>query len=163
MCKLFLQKKKSFYSKKYHIINGYKKSKNIFDITYTIYFNDGSFFTNNMIDTLDQVKEDLKKLGINLAFDDQFADFSNMADEPLHVDDAIHKADFKFSENPFDKKLMIIAAQLIHFNFISLDSFLPHINPPLSTLQSNFVKKYQTMHDYIETALNEEIKFEIIL
>ena len=69
--------------------------------------------------------------------------------------------DFKFSENPFDKKLMIIAAQLIHFNFISLDSFLPHINPPLSTLQSNFVKKYQTMHDYIETALNEEIKFEI--
>ena len=45
-----------------------------------------------------KLKEDLKKLGINLAFDDQFADFSNMADEPLHVDDAIHKADFKFSE-----------------------------------------------------------------
>ena len=33
----------------------------------------------------------------------------------------------KFSENPTDKKLMIIAAQLIHFNFISLDSFLPCI------------------------------------
>ena len=47
---------------------------------------------------------------------------------------------FKFSENPTDKKLMIIAAQLIHFNFISLDSFLPCINPSLSELQNNFVK-----------------------
>lgn len=45
-----------------------------------------------------KLKEDLKKLGINLAFDEEFADFSNMADEPLHVDDTIHKADFKFSE-----------------------------------------------------------------
>ena len=69
--------------------------------------------------------------------------------------------DFKFSENPSDKKLMIIAAQLIHFNFISLDSFLPHITPSLPKLQNNFVKKYQTIHSYIKNALTEEIKFEI--
>ena len=68
---------------------------------------------------------------------------------------------FKFSENPTDKKLMIIAAQLIHFNFISLDSFLPCINPSLSELQNNFVKKYQTIHDYIKNNLNEDIKNEI--
>ena len=69
--------------------------------------------------------------------------------------------DFKFSENPSDKKLMLIAAQLIHFNYISLESFLPHVNPSLSTLQNNFVKKYQAMHDYIKNALNDEIKFQI--
>ena len=56
---------------------------------------------------------------------------------------------------------MIIAAQLIHFNFISLDSFLPHITPSLPKLQNNFVKKYQTIHSYIKNALTEEIKFEI--
>ena len=69
--------------------------------------------------------------------------------------------DLKFSENPTDKKLMVIAAQLIHFNYISLDSFLPHINPSLSDLQNNFVKKYQLIHDYIKQALNEEIKSQI--
>ena len=69
--------------------------------------------------------------------------------------------DFKFSENPFDKKLMIIAAQLIHFNYLSLDVFLPHINPSLTELQNNFIKKYQSIHDYIKTALNEEIKNQI--
>ena len=56
---------------------------------------------------------------------------------------------------------MVIAAQLIHFNYISLDSFLPHINPSLSDLQNNFVKKYQQIHDYIKQALNEEIKSQI--
>ena len=69
--------------------------------------------------------------------------------------------DFKFSENPIDKKLMVIAAQLIHFNFITLDSFLPHISPSLPQLQNNFVNKYQTIHDYIKNALNEDIKSEI--
>ena len=56
---------------------------------------------------------------------------------------------------------MLIAAQLIHFNYISLESFLPHINPSLSILQNNFVKKYQAMHDYIKNALNDKIKFQI--
>ncbi len=45
-----------------------------------------------------KLKQDLIDLGVKLPFDEQFADFSNMAEEPLHVDDAIHKADFKFSE-----------------------------------------------------------------
>ena len=45
-----------------------------------------------------KLKKDLKDLGVELAFDEEFADFSNMANEPLHVDDAIHKADFRFSE-----------------------------------------------------------------
>ena len=67
----------------------------------------------------------------------------------------------KFSENPTDKKLMIIAAQLIHFNFISLDSFLPCIEPSFQELQNNFVNKYQTIHDYIKNDLNEDIKNEI--
>ena len=69
--------------------------------------------------------------------------------------------DLKFSENPTDKKLMVIAAQLIRFNYISLDSFLSHINPSLSDLKNNFVKKYQIIHDYIKQALNEEIKSQI--
>ena len=69
--------------------------------------------------------------------------------------------DFKFSENSDDKKLMIIAAQLIHFNYISLDSFLPHIAPSLSELQNIFVKKYRFIHGYIENELTEEIKTEI--
>ena len=56
---------------------------------------------------------------------------------------------------------MLIAAQLIHFNYISLESFLPHINPSLSILQNNYVKKYQAMHDYIKNALNDKIKFQI--
>jgi THO complex subunit 2 len=49
--------------------------------------------------------------------------------------------DFKFSENPTDKKLMVIAAQLINFNYISLDLFLQHINPSLSELQNNYIQK----------------------
>ena len=69
--------------------------------------------------------------------------------------------DFKFSENPTDKKLMVIAAQLITFKYISLDLFLQHINPSLSELQNNYIQKYQKIYDYIKNELNEEIKIEI--
>lgn len=61
--KTFTKKEKKIYYKNF-IIQPigwyYKESKNIFDITYTIYFKDGSFFTNFMNSTLEQVKEDLK-------------------------------------------------------------------------------------------------------
>ena len=61
--KTFTKKEKKLYYKNF-IIQPigwyYKKTKNIFDITYTIYFKDGSFFTNYMNSTLEQVKEDLK-------------------------------------------------------------------------------------------------------
>lgn len=61
--KTFTKKEKKLYYKNF-IIQPigwyYKESKNIFDITYTIYFKDGSFFTNYMNATLKQVKEDLK-------------------------------------------------------------------------------------------------------
>ena len=59
----FTKKEKKLYYKNF-IIQPigwyYKESKNIFDITYTIYTEDGSFFTNYMNSTLNQVKEDLK-------------------------------------------------------------------------------------------------------
>lgn len=45
-----------------------------------------------------QLKEDLKRLGIEDAFNSEKADFSNMADTSLFVSKAIHKADVKFSE-----------------------------------------------------------------
>lgn len=60
----YTEKEKNIYYNNFiitPIVWRYKKSKNIFDITYTIYFKDGSFFTNDMIGTLDQVKKDLNK------------------------------------------------------------------------------------------------------
>lgn len=45
-----------------------------------------------------KLKEDLKKLGITDAFEGGIADFSNMSEKELYVDEAIHKADIKFSE-----------------------------------------------------------------
>ena len=45
-----------------------------------------------------QLKEDLKRLGIEDAFNSEKADFSNMAEIGLHVSKAIHQADIKFSE-----------------------------------------------------------------
>lgn len=62
--KTFTKKEKTIYYKKF-IIQPigwyYKESKNIFDITYTVYFKeDGSFFTNYISNTLKQVKKDLK-------------------------------------------------------------------------------------------------------
>ena len=63
--KTYTKKEKEIFYKDFIIqpIGWYydKKCKNIFDITYTIYFKDRSFFTNYMIGTLNQVKEDLKK------------------------------------------------------------------------------------------------------
>lgn len=61
--KAFTKKEKKLYYKNFIIQQigwYYKESKNIFDITYTVYFKDGSFFTNYMSATLEQVKEDLK-------------------------------------------------------------------------------------------------------
>ena len=69
--------------------------------------------------------------------------------------------DCKFFENLNDKKLMIVVAQLIHFNYISLEEFLLHITPSLSELQQNFVNKYQTIYDYINKSLIQDIKHEI--
>lgn len=69
--------------------------------------------------------------------------------------------DCKFFENLNDKKLMIVVAQLIHFNYISLEEFLLHITPSLNELQQNFVKKYQTIYDYINKSLIQDIKHEI--
>ena len=69
--------------------------------------------------------------------------------------------DCKFFENLNDKKLMIVVAQLIHFNYISLEEFLLHISPSLSELQQNFVNKYQTIYDYINKSLIQDIKHEI--
>jgi len=45
-----------------------------------------------------KLKNDLKKLGINDAFDSN-ADFSKMADAPVFVSDALHKADIDFTED----------------------------------------------------------------
>ena len=56
---------------------------------------------------------------------------------------------------------MIVVAQLIHFNYISLEEFLLHITPSLSELQQNFVNKYQTIYDYINKSLIQDIKHEI--
>ena len=69
--------------------------------------------------------------------------------------------DFKFSENQNDKKLMIVFAQLIHFNFISLEDFLPHITPSLQELQQIYINKYQSIYEYIKNSLSEEIKSQI--
>ena len=44
-------------------------------------------------------KQDLQKLGITQAFDDEHANFSAMAEDPLYVSDAIHKANIDFSED----------------------------------------------------------------
>lgn len=44
-------------------------------------------------------KSDLETLGIKAAFNNQTADFSNMATEPLYVSDAVHKANIDFSED----------------------------------------------------------------
>lgn len=44
-------------------------------------------------------KNDLEKLGIKDAFNDNTADFSRMASEPLSVSDAIHKSNIDFSED----------------------------------------------------------------
>ena len=67
--------------------------------------------------------------------------------------------DLKFSE--IQPKTNSHRSPINPFNFISLNSFLPHINPSLSELQNNFVKKYQSIYNYIKQALNEEIKNEI--
>ena len=48
--------------------------------------------------TLD-FKQDLQKLGITQAFDAENANFSAMAEEPLYVSDAVHKANIDFSED----------------------------------------------------------------
>ena len=71
--------------------------------------------------------------------------------------------DFKFSEgqNHNDKPLMIVVAQMIHFNYISLEDFLFHLTPSLSDLQQAFVKRSESIYDYIKNSLNEEIKSEI--
>ena len=45
-----------------------------------------------------KLKEDLQKMGIVDAFESGIADFSNMSEQDLYVEEAIHKADIKFSE-----------------------------------------------------------------
>jgi len=45
-----------------------------------------------------KLKEDLINLGINDAFDASVANFSKMANQPLYVSDALHKADIEFTE-----------------------------------------------------------------
>jgi len=45
-----------------------------------------------------ELKNDLKKLGVNDAFDDKMANFSKMSDIHLYVSHALHKADIDFSE-----------------------------------------------------------------
>ena len=69
--------------------------------------------------------------------------------------------DFKLSQNQNDKKLMIVVAQLIHFNYISLKDFFKHIDSLLTEIKQNFNNKYQRLFDYINNALNDEIKIEI--
>ena len=44
------------------------------------------------------LKQDLQELGITQAFDGENANFSAMAEDPLYVSDAIHKANIDFSE-----------------------------------------------------------------
>jgi len=79
----------------------------------------------------------------------------------LNKEKIITIIDCKFFENLNDKKLMIVIAQLIHFKYISLEEFLLHITPSLNELQHNFVKKYQTIYDYINKSLIQDIKHEI--
>ena len=69
--------------------------------------------------------------------------------------------DFKFFENQNDKKLMIIFAQLIHFNYISLEDFILHINPSLTELQQIYINKYKSIYEYIQKSLYEDIKSQI--
>ena len=65
---------------------------------------------------------DLKYLGVTDVFDDSLADFSNMADTPLYVSDAIHKANIDFSEDG------IKAAAVTAFT-MKVTSALDHIVP----------------------------------
>ena len=71
--------------------------------------------------------------------------------------------DFKFSEsqNRIDKNLMVVAAQLIHFDYISLEDFILHLTPSLSELQHMFVKRNESIYEYVKNSLNEDIKNEI--
>ncbi|MBQ3433303.1 hypothetical protein IJG22_03375 [Candidatus Saccharibacteria bacterium] len=44
-------------------------------------------------------EDDLKAMGMQTAFNQDLADFSNMASVPLHVGEAVHKANIDFSED----------------------------------------------------------------
>lgn len=60
----YTEKEKNIYYNNFiitPILWKYKKSKNIFDITYNVYFNNGSYFTNYVSYTLENVKKDLNK------------------------------------------------------------------------------------------------------
>lgn len=67
-------------------------------------------------------KNDLMRLGVTDAFSNTLADFSNMANKPLYVSDAIHKANIDFSEKG------IKAAAVTAFA-MALGSALPATQP----------------------------------
>ncbi len=70
-----------------------------------------------------QLKQDLMDLGITDAFDENLADFSNMASEKLCVGDALHKADIDFSEEG-------IKAAAVTVIIMDTNSIMPIENEP---------------------------------
>lgn len=74
------------------------------------------------------LKNDLKILGINEAFDEQLANFDNMSKRGLYVNDALHKANVKLSEKGvkasaatviymFDKAAILEEEKIVYLNY----------------------------------------------
>ena len=70
-----------------------------------------------------KLKNDLIDLGITDAFDVNLADFSNMANTELYVEDALHKADIDFSEEGIRAAATTVFA-------MKMNAVLPDSNQP---------------------------------
>ena len=79
------------------------------------------------------LKEDLQKMGIKRAFSDT-ADFTNISDTGLHVDDVLHKANIKCSE----KGVKAAAVTVI----LMKDNAMPYIPEEKEIVYLNFNKPF---------------------
>jgi serine protease inhibitor len=79
------------------------------------------------------LKEDLKKLGINDAFNDRKANFSNMAkSNDIYVSDALHRADIEFTEKGVKAAAVTVFA-------MNLKSMPRPKNPVIVTIDKPFM------------------------